>query len=533
MAGDGLEAQLLDNYRQVVTSAYDMNLRVRIVQDAPKPVPPRKNEQYAAAGLASAVSASPAQSYVVKQGGLGIAVEPARLEGREEVPIVAGIAAWPDLRLFAKPGSQIWLAVNHEESEMEVALVVNVRRCRRGEEELMQECAKCPPGSVSTQAGRPCQPCVRGSICPGGDQITALAGFYIVSKQPLKVEACPDPNVCLGGEDSSCAPGYVGALCQQCTEGRSRCLSGACVDGVCIEVQVGLVLVCVVAVVGMTVQQFYSKKYQVELIKALKKHNKKGRRYRRKKDDDEDDSGDEVALMIPGADGHDAASVVIDGAPDTHTHTRPGSFRDDSDRGRDQDASVREQPTLVDDADSHSDGGAARAFRKPSRGKEAGGKKERRKRVRLLGGDDTASAVASRQRGNGECELEMVELALGARDAGNAGWGGGQVEPLGTEEDVAAGGRSPGMRHSPGSPDRGRGVTRGGARRARGRRGGGSTGAGQSSSGEEANFEGALLSFEGGIACVRACVLPLSPVIAAWQPHTWALLCRDRAVVSL
>lgn len=468
-----------------MTSAYDMNLRVRIVQDAPKPVPPRKNEQYAAVGLASAVSVSPAQSYAGKQGGVGIAVEPARLEGRVEVPIVAGIAAWPDLRLFAKPGSQIWLAVNNEESEMEVALVVNVRRCRRGEEELTQECAKCPPGSVSTQAGRPCQPCVRGSICPGGDQITALAGFYIVSKQPLKVEACPDPDVCLGGEGSSCAPGYVGTLCQQCTEGRSRCLSGACVDGVCIEVQVGLVLVGVVAVVGMTVQQFYSKKYQVELIKALKKHNKKGRRYRRKKDDDEDDSGDEIALMITGDDDDDA------GAPDTHTFARPESFRDDSDSDRDRDASVREQPTLVDDADPPSDGGAASAARKPSGVKEAGGKKERRKRVRLLGGDGTASAVASRQQGGGGRELEMVELSLGAQAAGNAGWGGGQLEPLGIEEDVAAGGRSPGMRHSPGSPGRGRGVTRGSARRARGRRGGGSNGSGRASSGEEANFEGA------------------------------------------
>ena len=50
-----------------------------------------------------------------------------------------------------------------------------------GEEELVDECAICPSGTVSPVLGAPCQLCTLGSICTGGWAVEARPGFYIVS----------------------------------------------------------------------------------------------------------------------------------------------------------------------------------------------------------------------------------------------------------------------------------------------------------------------------------------------------------------
>lgn len=60
---------------------------------------------------------------------------------------------------------------------------------------------------------------IPGSICPGGDLVEALPGFYIVNKNPLKVLGCPHAAHCLGGMDSKCLQGYEGQLCETCAKG--------------------------------------------------------------------------------------------------------------------------------------------------------------------------------------------------------------------------------------------------------------------------------------------------------------------------
>jgi len=103
--GTGLHAKLLDNYGQLVTSAYDTSLTLRIARDASNSLPtkPKKNQQHAVAGSAQFAGSSPSQSLAESRldpaaFGATILGVPARLEGSTQVPVVGGVASWSDLR---------------------------------------------------------------------------------------------------------------------------------------------------------------------------------------------------------------------------------------------------------------------------------------------------------------------------------------------------------------------------------------------------------------------------------------------------
>jgi len=247
--GHGVQARLLDPYGQIVSTAYDIKMAIRLIFSDEAggtggggvAKSKMKNAGIVqAAQLATAKGLSPGQlmgqlksrfpnlspvwndATGYTDGALTVIDTPPlpRLEGNVEVPVVAGVAHWSDIRMFAKPGTQITMVVSQEEEEVESFLRVSVRKCRLGEEELALECRECPAGWVSTVLGTPCQPCRRGSICAGGHALQVLPGFYLESTMPVVVTECPDVTKCLGGATSTCAIGYSGLLCQSCTSGR-------------------------------------------------------------------------------------------------------------------------------------------------------------------------------------------------------------------------------------------------------------------------------------------------------------------------
>jgi predicted outer membrane repeat protein len=155
----GLEAHLVDHYGNIVTTTYDTTISIRIKQDAASEAPlakkPKKNQVLAGA-FATGAPGTPGQTYAQVLAGIrnpeaGAWVgspEPSRLEGSTQVPVVAGISHWKDLKVFAKPGSRVVLALSQEEEEVEVEVEVGVRHCVLGEEDLDLGCAFCPPGTI-------------------------------------------------------------------------------------------------------------------------------------------------------------------------------------------------------------------------------------------------------------------------------------------------------------------------------------------------------------------------------------------------
>ena len=144
---------------QLVATSQGMTLRLAIAAQAgPAPTPrrPKKNQKYL--GTVAGIVGSP-------YSGAGLGLVPpaeARLEGQAEVPVVGGVAVWSGLRLWATPNSRVGLTVYQAEAEEETTLEVGVRACTLGEEDLGVECLRCPPGSVSSVLGTPCQPCSVG-----------------------------------------------------------------------------------------------------------------------------------------------------------------------------------------------------------------------------------------------------------------------------------------------------------------------------------------------------------------------------------
>jgi len=154
------------------------------------------------------------------------------VKGNDIAQVNNGVAVFKGARLIGKPGSTVRFVVADEERELESPpQTVRVRLCQSGEVQQGEECTPCEAGSFSSVVVSPCQPCPMGSVCYGGAQISALPGYYILSKNPLRVSRCPKPDRCLGGEYSSCDVGFTGPLCESCESG-NYCL-GACGEGIC------------------------------------------------------------------------------------------------------------------------------------------------------------------------------------------------------------------------------------------------------------------------------------------------------------
>jgi hypothetical protein len=79
--------------------------------------------------------------------------------------------------------------------------------------------------NVSTSEKYKCEPCPPGGSCTGLgiEEIRAQPGYKRVSRSTIKFTACPNPDSCLGGVESTClavnGSGHGGTLCVTCLSG--------------------------------------------------------------------------------------------------------------------------------------------------------------------------------------------------------------------------------------------------------------------------------------------------------------------------
>ena len=77
----------------------------------------------------------------------------------------------------------------------------------------------CPSGSVNASA---CSLCPANAVCPSGNRVQPVAGYYTPDETLPVVYKCEDPTGerCVGysggGSLAGCGVGYVGTLCSQC-----------------------------------------------------------------------------------------------------------------------------------------------------------------------------------------------------------------------------------------------------------------------------------------------------------------------------
>jgi len=82
--------------------------------------------------------------------------------------------------------------------------------------------------NTSTSEKYKCEPCPRGGRCTGQgiEEIRAQPGYKRVSRSTTIFTACPSPDACLGGTESTCravnGSGYSGTLCATCLPGYAR-----------------------------------------------------------------------------------------------------------------------------------------------------------------------------------------------------------------------------------------------------------------------------------------------------------------------
>eukprot|EP00698_Gefionella_okellyi_P008903 TRINITY_DN2236_c0_g1_i2.p1 TRINITY_DN2236_c0_g1~~TRINITY_DN2236_c0_g1_i2.p1 ORF type:complete len:2997 (-),score=691.31 TRINITY_DN2236_c0_g1_i2:204-8054(-) len=67
-------------------------------------------------------------------------------------------------------------------------------------------------------SGLNCRPCPIGGICPGGQRVWAMPGFFTSDELAGIVTRCNPAAACLGGRYSDCAPSYTGRACGSCIQ---------------------------------------------------------------------------------------------------------------------------------------------------------------------------------------------------------------------------------------------------------------------------------------------------------------------------
>lgn len=68
--------------------------------------------------------------------------------------------------------------------------------------------------------GSECVECPKGAVCPGGNRMWPMPGWWTRNETEGWVKRCLDPpGRCLGGQASECAPAYGGDFCGECAVG--------------------------------------------------------------------------------------------------------------------------------------------------------------------------------------------------------------------------------------------------------------------------------------------------------------------------
>ena len=151
-------------------------------------------------------------------GGIGVTVTGANFDPNAtiwvgEVLTPANDTTWvsaTEIRIIAPPQNQ---------SDFDVGVTVRHPVC--GSDTLaniMYFTDNCPFEGMFG-LGTECVSCPECGVCPGGYRIYPEPGCWNEGINSGFVWPCAPPERCLGGVNSTCAPGYAGRLCAECEDG--------------------------------------------------------------------------------------------------------------------------------------------------------------------------------------------------------------------------------------------------------------------------------------------------------------------------
>eukprot|EP00163_Fabomonas_tropica_P008489 TRINITY_DN181_c0_g1_i1.p1 TRINITY_DN181_c0_g1~~TRINITY_DN181_c0_g1_i1.p1 ORF type:complete len:3977 (-),score=642.26 TRINITY_DN181_c0_g1_i1:114-12044(-) len=100
-----------------------------------------------------------------------------------------------------------------QEGYVEVA-VSNPNGARTVLKDILYYTSDCPIEGMFGR-GTACKPCPEGASCPGGFRLIPNVGYWNSEESSGYVVKC-EPERCLGGVGSPCAPGYTGKACSAC-----------------------------------------------------------------------------------------------------------------------------------------------------------------------------------------------------------------------------------------------------------------------------------------------------------------------------
>ncbi|EAR84930.2 transmembrane protein, putative (macronuclear) [Tetrahymena thermophila SB210] len=113
-------------------------------------------------------------------------------------------------------------STNKYQQNYNFKIKVYFRECISGEQiksySTLIECDICQRGQYSFHV-KPCQDCITGSICQGGDNIVTMQGYWRKSIDSSLIILCENQQKnCAGGSygNQVCYEGHVGALCEEC-----------------------------------------------------------------------------------------------------------------------------------------------------------------------------------------------------------------------------------------------------------------------------------------------------------------------------
>lgn len=136
-----------------------------------------------------------------------------------------GLFNYSDLIIYAAPASTQLITSQLSDSqedfllEIHGSVTVPFRNCSPGEVHLADRCEFCYTGNYSfSPQDSNCSFCPANAFCPGGYELHANPGYWRNGINSAKLFQCPFLTNCHGGQNSSCASGYDGPLCNQCAQ---------------------------------------------------------------------------------------------------------------------------------------------------------------------------------------------------------------------------------------------------------------------------------------------------------------------------
>jgi len=108
------------------------------------------------------------------------------------------------------------------EAVQPLPFTLKLSECEAGTEPdgSLRSCRECPFGSYNFD-GKRCKPCPAGALCPGGQRVESLGGWWRNGPQSESLFECPFPHACLPGPqtgDSACKEGFQGPVCGICSD---------------------------------------------------------------------------------------------------------------------------------------------------------------------------------------------------------------------------------------------------------------------------------------------------------------------------